>query len=191
MDLKCPICLDPFQLPLCDIYCRHIFCFPCIKTWLRQKQSCPVCRRYFTKFVRITDEKLLKELDYLFVKCMYCNETNIRRGNFNDHIRYQCSKQIMIDHVKNKESLRQHFHLEYLLKRINESIASSRRQRQNYEPSHFTSLPLWTVLISSVHLFIYLSVFIPITTLLNITDFIIYLLRYTIIWLIRIIELRI
>ncbi|CAF2445222.1 unnamed protein product [Rotaria sp. Silwood2] len=190
MDLKCSICLDPFQLPLCDIYCGHIFCFQCIKTWLGQKQSCPVCRRCFTKFVRITDERLLKELDHLLVKCLYCNETNIKRGKFNDHITYECSKRIVLDRVKNKESLRKHFHQEYLLRRINESIEISRRHRQNYEQSNFTSLPLWIIIISAVHLFIYVSVFIPIAALLNITDVFICLFRYTIIWLIHIIKLR-
>ncbi|CAF1049735.1 unnamed protein product [Rotaria sp. Silwood1] len=191
MDLKCSICLDPFQLPLRDIFCGHIFCLQCIKTWLKQKQSCPVCRRYFTKFVRINDERLLKELDHLFVKCIYCNDTNIARGNFNDHITYECSKRLVMDHVENRGSVRENFHFEYLLKRINESIENSRQQRQHYEQSNSTALPLWIVIISAVHLFIYLSVFIPIAALLNITDIFISLLRYTIIWLIHIMKLRI
>ena len=43
IDLKCPICLDW----ICDchkVQCGHMFCGSCIKQWLKQRRTCPMCR---------------------------------------------------------------------------------------------------------------------------------------------------
>ena len=71
-DLKCAICLDPFLSPLYDVRCGHIFCYRCLEKWLYQKQTCPICRQFFTQFVPATDERLLRELDGLLVRCLHC-----------------------------------------------------------------------------------------------------------------------
>jgi len=190
VDLKCSICLDPFQSPFCDAYCGHTFCFECLKTWIRQKRSCPICRRYFTKFVPVTNKKRLNELDDLLVHCVHCNETNIKRGNFNDHITYRCSKRIVIDQKENEESLGERLNIEYLLIRINESIEYRRRQQQNNGQSNFHSLPLWIIMISGAHIFLYLLALLPVAVVFFITDTIMYSILHTISWLIRFIKLQ-
>ncbi len=189
IDLKCPICLDPFQSPFCDAHCGHTFCFQCIKTWLRKKQSCPICRRYFTKFEPITDKRQRNELDNLLVQCVLCNETNIKRGNFNDHVKHRCSKRIVIDQ-ENEESLGERLNFEYFLRRINESTENRRRHRQYYERYNFYSLPIWIIIMSGAHIFFYLSVLIPIAAILYITDAIMCPILHVISWLIHFIKLR-
>lgn len=46
-DLECPVCQDLFLHPQTLGACGHVFCAPCISTWIRRKGSrakCPVCR---------------------------------------------------------------------------------------------------------------------------------------------------
>ncbi|CAF1288881.1 unnamed protein product [Rotaria magnacalcarata] len=188
-DVKCPICLDPFQLPLRDVYCGHTFCFQCIRTWLKRKQSCPICRQHFNKFVRINDERILKELDQIHVQCIYCNQTNIKRNSFNDHMSYECPNRTLIDHERAKQSTRDYLNIEYLLKRINESMDNSRIQDDYHEQINSMSLPVLIFIISGVHLLVYISVLIPVAIILNITDICFYLLRHAITLLTRLMKL--
>jgi hypothetical protein len=41
--VECAICLDEMQL-VTSLSCRHMFHTDCILEWLRQKNTCPVCR---------------------------------------------------------------------------------------------------------------------------------------------------
>ncbi|CAK9005204.1 unnamed protein product [Durusdinium trenchii] len=43
---KCSICLDDFQpgFRATRMLCSHLFCNNCIREWLREANSCPVCR---------------------------------------------------------------------------------------------------------------------------------------------------
>lgn len=43
----CPICLDELRDKDKDrcIPCEHVFCHPCLKRWLGQSETCPLCRR--------------------------------------------------------------------------------------------------------------------------------------------------
>ncbi len=43
-ELKCTICTQPFQKPVC-LSCQHTFCRECIELWLNEHHSCPTCRR--------------------------------------------------------------------------------------------------------------------------------------------------
>lgn len=190
VDLKCSICLDPFQSPFYDVYCRHTFCFKCLQIWIRQKRSCPICRRYFTKFIPVTDKKRRNELDDLLVHCVHCNETNIKRGNFNDHITYRCSKRIVIDQEENEESLGERLNIEYLLRRISEASEYRQRQQQNYEQSNLHSFPVWIIMMSGAHIILYLFALIPVAAVFFITDTIICSILYAISWLIRFIKLQ-
>ena len=45
---KCPICLEEFKyiISLRKInICDHIYCAPCIETWLKNHKTCPVCKQ--------------------------------------------------------------------------------------------------------------------------------------------------
>ncbi|CAB5210916.1 uncharacterized protein OCT59_015036 [Rhizophagus irregularis] len=50
---SCPICLEHFSLPeenkekvtVRQMPCNHIFCESCLFQWLRQNNSCPLCRK--------------------------------------------------------------------------------------------------------------------------------------------------
>ena len=88
-DLKCVVCGQPFVKPMVGKRCEHTFCQACINNWYQQNSSCPVCRMK-TSFEPLTTRIVLSQLDRLHVHCSYCNENNIQRGNFNDHIQYRC-----------------------------------------------------------------------------------------------------
>ncbi|CAJ1450462.1 unnamed protein product [Effrenium voratum] len=43
---KCSVCLEDYQpgLKATRFFCGHLFCTACIREWLREANSCPVCR---------------------------------------------------------------------------------------------------------------------------------------------------
>ena len=88
-ELKCIICQQPLVKPLVGTRCGHTFCSVCISNWLKQNSSCPSCRSK-TSFETVTTRIILSQLDRLRVRCLRCNESNIERGNFDDHIQRRC-----------------------------------------------------------------------------------------------------
>lgn len=44
--IECPLCLEKYSLvhQVSRLPCRHTFHMDCIRTWLYQKLSCPLCR---------------------------------------------------------------------------------------------------------------------------------------------------
>jgi len=51
---KCPICIEPMNSCIYGrkiTRCKHLFCGPCIETWLEKHKTCPVCK------VDVTDLK--------------------------------------------------------------------------------------------------------------------------------------
>ncbi|RIA96346.1 hypothetical protein C1645_673826, partial [Glomus cerebriforme] len=49
---SCPICLEHFSLsteqehdPVRQMPCGHVFCESCLFQWLRQNNTCPLCRK--------------------------------------------------------------------------------------------------------------------------------------------------
>jgi hypothetical protein len=42
---NCNICLDKLVNPIMEPSCHNLFCGRCILTWLRTKQTCPLCRQ--------------------------------------------------------------------------------------------------------------------------------------------------
>lgn len=92
-ELKCIICSQPFQSPVI-IDCKHIFCLSCITTWSRLNVSCPVCRHSFAtpgRFARVTSDTLLSQLNILLVRCLQCDNTEMKRVEFEAHLE-RCSK---------------------------------------------------------------------------------------------------
>ncbi|ODH46249.1 hypothetical protein GX48_07673 [Paracoccidioides brasiliensis] len=41
---KCTLCLDPYKDPSI-VTCGHVFCWTCIRDWVREKPECPLCRQ--------------------------------------------------------------------------------------------------------------------------------------------------
>ncbi|KAI2083313.1 peroxisome biogenesis factor 10 [Ophidiomyces ophidiicola] len=41
---KCTLCLEPFKDPSVST-CGHVFCWVCIRDWVREKPECPLCRQ--------------------------------------------------------------------------------------------------------------------------------------------------
>jgi len=41
---KCTLCLEPFKDPSVTT-CGHVFCWACIRDWVREKPECPLCRQ--------------------------------------------------------------------------------------------------------------------------------------------------
>src|ERR1700722_6049864 len=109
-ELKCTICKQPLQSPVCLLICNHTFCKECIKTWLSQTQTCPTCRQSTTNnncssngwrrsfqtlpFASINTRIVLNQLDRLLVRCTLCQETNIQRCHFKDH-EQRCVKKMV------------------------------------------------------------------------------------------------
>jgi hypothetical protein len=43
-NLICSICKNVFYKPVMTVYCKHVFCYPCIHDWMWEADSCPLCR---------------------------------------------------------------------------------------------------------------------------------------------------
>ncbi|PGH11493.1 hypothetical protein AJ79_04868 [Helicocarpus griseus UAMH5409] len=41
---KCTLCLEPYKDPSVTT-CGHVFCWTCIRDWVREKPECPLCRQ--------------------------------------------------------------------------------------------------------------------------------------------------
>ena len=108
---ECSICLDSIYPAKYQLPCKHLFHITCIKTWLKNRPSCPICReviinnhlcyrkipfRYPTAFfIRLSDNYMvLKEfgghpkiIDYTKIKHISYkkkNKKNILNIGFND-----------------------------------------------------------------------------------------------------------
>jgi hypothetical protein len=94
-ELKCMICNDPFQSPVNCIQCGQTFCQQCIDTWYKQQTSCPSCRKNGYLFVPVITRIVINQLNRLLVQCSLCQQTNIERGQFYEHMTINCPKQIV------------------------------------------------------------------------------------------------
>lgn len=45
----CSICYDKINKPIMEPSCQNIFCGCCLLTWLQDKGTCPLCRRFIKK----------------------------------------------------------------------------------------------------------------------------------------------
>jgi hypothetical protein len=95
-DLLCPLCTDPLTEPLAANQCGHTFCRKCITSTFSKMSTCPTCRQTLTlkDFHPVTIRPFLNQLNQILVKCKWCSQTNIQRGNFKDHAK-TCTKAIM------------------------------------------------------------------------------------------------
>jgi hypothetical protein len=85
-ELKCALCMSPFQSPTSGA-CGHTFCQGCVQGWVARQSTCPTCRiRTSTEDFRpISTRIVINLLDRLLVRCKRCDQTNIPRGDVNEH----------------------------------------------------------------------------------------------------------
>lgn len=88
-NLRCLICQQPLLNPMVGKQCEHAFCKVCINDWYKRDSSCPTCRSN-TSFRPLTTRIVLSQLDCLLVRCLHCNQNNIQRGDWSDHIQHRC-----------------------------------------------------------------------------------------------------
>jgi E3 ubiquitin-protein ligase NRDP1 len=95
-ELKCSICTEPFVDPGTIWSCDHAFCRACIEKMLGNGIVCPICRNSDMLYgFRKATRNLVKILDRILVRCEYCNQINIERGNFTEHMNKLCPKVIV------------------------------------------------------------------------------------------------
>jgi SNF2 family DNA or RNA helicase len=52
----CPICSEPLKDGVYDVLeCRHIYCVPCLESWSKNHNKCPMCRLDIVKSYRISN----------------------------------------------------------------------------------------------------------------------------------------
>ncbi|CAF3200847.1 unnamed protein product [Rotaria socialis] len=87
----CAICAHPFIDPVVTP-CDHTFCKTCIKSWFDKKSECYLCRKggLSMKALRPANHCMMNILDKILVRCLACEDENIRRGDFADHLENHC-----------------------------------------------------------------------------------------------------
>ena len=49
----CSICFNIVKSKASPNCCSHIFCFPCLRKWMKIKPVCPLCRREFQSILKL------------------------------------------------------------------------------------------------------------------------------------------
>jgi hypothetical protein len=81
--LICNVCHKPFLQPV-TIPNGNIRCYQCVEQTIDKNE-----------LILLTDVSVLDALDKIRVKCALCDEENIERGDFENHMIKQCSKAIV------------------------------------------------------------------------------------------------
>ena len=58
---ECSICLEVInrmEIPSCMMKCNHVFHFDCIKEWIEQNSSCPLCRTKDEVSVQVAERRM-------------------------------------------------------------------------------------------------------------------------------------
>ncbi|CAF1328721.1 unnamed protein product [Rotaria magnacalcarata] len=93
-DVKCAICTDPYLDPVVVLTCNHIFCRTGIERVMKDKPVCPMCRHmpFTLSELQPANLPLVNCLNELLVKCDTCDQMNIKRNMFDEHINKLCPK---------------------------------------------------------------------------------------------------
>lgn len=86
--LKCPICMFPF-IDCVETNCPskpHRFCKNCIKTWLKDQSSCPICRSSVSLDKLIPCTLAHEFLSELTILCPYGCSEKFKLGDLNQHL---------------------------------------------------------------------------------------------------------
>lgn len=95
VELKCTICVEPFRNPVNCLSCGSTFCQHCIETWKQKQMTCPSCRQQNFNYLPVLTRVVLNQLNRLLVKCDLCEQIDIQRSNFTDHLTVICPKQVI------------------------------------------------------------------------------------------------
>lgn len=82
---KCVICFEIHERPVVT-NCEHKFCEKCLKDWLKEDMTCPLCRTVVssrTLYSDIEEEEVkhINELDNLFIVALNDKMDSIIRGD--------------------------------------------------------------------------------------------------------------
>lgn len=94
-NMICSICNSPFTDPRCAP-CEAVFCHGCITQWLKTSNSCPHCRKPLSGSGLKRAIPMIRDmLDRLPVQCVTCRKMNIRRSDFDAHVKNECPERVI------------------------------------------------------------------------------------------------
>lgn len=62
--IKCPICYRIIFEAKKPLNCTHIFCDVCLDIWKKHSHTCPVCRTYFPRTIKMPNIKPWRYTNY-------------------------------------------------------------------------------------------------------------------------------
>jgi len=77
--MHCPICLDPFQLPIVQCTSGHSFCKACIDEWLTRRKTCPLDNGFLDKHNLVRNLSLEAVMSEMRPMTKVKSSTNINR----------------------------------------------------------------------------------------------------------------
>lgn len=94
--LLCALCKHPLLNPVSTdcIPESHTCCRNCIENWIKTDPSCPICHEklHIKDLTDINTTNFLRMLNKLLVKCLICNQTDLKRSDFSTHYNENCPK---------------------------------------------------------------------------------------------------
>lgn len=93
-NLKCDICKEPLIDPV-SLPCEQTFCLGCIKDNLQDhSNNCSQCNKktLTNEDLKVEGPRIRRQLNQLRVKCRLCQEKNIQRSHFIEHLQESCPK---------------------------------------------------------------------------------------------------
>jgi hypothetical protein len=94
----CKHCKHPLIDPVVLTSCDQTFCRTCIESNLENhSRACAKCNKKSWSVNDLTpaDPALCRMLDHLLIKCPHCEQTNIQRIMFDEHVKKLCPKVIV------------------------------------------------------------------------------------------------
>jgi len=77
---ECCICFEIISERGIINTCNHVFCFSCIVKWSKIRNSCPLCRKHFSKIVPSNKQIInLDSEDPVFTHTVFVPSRNTRR----------------------------------------------------------------------------------------------------------------
>lgn len=145
--LICQICRKPWIEPM-TTPCNNTYCRTCITEWLDENYlKCPACPESVLKkhLIPLTDPSILDKLNQIHVKCILCQQAEIERGTFPNHLYETCPKAAITCSTKENQcpwiGLREEFaqHLDICMFRTSENKQNNVDDEETQGHGHFLS----------------------------------------------------